>query len=286
VTIGNAADFDVCSDRYNHNLGGIVPDELVYMQGTDSVGHTGCASHVGRFATEVFGGGYTSAEFLADNCANDTIHQGASVIEQRIMIDTSFWGTVPVDPPEPNPLAWWNTASVGGLSVVAPMPDTGRDLATFLTYKYDYSLGASDTLHYWTVLTTTPIGGTLEELSAQVTYAKTWYMETVRGCTGGDGCCVGRVGDANGSHEADDEISLGGIMLMVDVLFISSDCSKLPCLEEADVTQSPGTPALTCANYTEYVTLGDIMTLVDFLFIRGEYDPVENPGGATLPTCP
>jgi len=273
VTIGNAADFDVSSDEYNHNLGGLVPGSYVYMQGTDTTNHTGCASNVGRYATEVFGGGYTSAEFDVDPCANNTAYKGASVVNQLIMIDTSLWGSTPVTPAQPNPLVWWNTASVGGLSVVEPMPDTGRDLATFLTYKYDYSLGATETLNFWTVMTTTPRGGTLAELTAQVGYAKRWYTETVRGCSAS--CCVDRVGDANMSLEAPpDEISLGDIMLLVDVKFISGDCTKLTCILEADVNQDGGANP-TC---DDHVTLGDIMTLVDFLFITG-------PQNAVLKTC-
>ena len=77
-------------------------------------------------------------------------------------------------------------------------------------------------------------------------------------------CCLGRVGDANGSYEPTDEVTLGDIMLMVDVKFISGDCSKLPCLTEADVNQDGGSNP-SCE---EHVTLGDIMTLVDFLFIN------------------
>ena len=87
-------------------------------------------------------------------------------------------------------------------------------------------------------------------------------------------CCIGRVGDANGSNEPTDEITLGDIMLMVDAKFISGNCSILPCLAEADVTQDGGaTP-----NCDDHVTLGDIMVLVDFLFISG-------PETATLPDC-
>jgi hypothetical protein len=63
-------------------------------------------------------------------------------------------------------------------------------------------------------------------------------------------------------------------MLMVDVKFISGDCSKLPCIAEADVNQDGGASP-TCE---DHVTLGDIMTLVDFLFISG-------PENATLPNC-
>ena len=89
-----------------------------------------------------------------------------------------------------------------------------------------------------------------------------------------DGCCLGRVGDANMSLEPVGEITLGDIMLMVDVKFISGDCSKLLCLAEADVNQDGG----AIPSCDDNVTLGDIMTLVDFLFITG-------PENATLPVC-
>jgi len=88
------------------------------------------------------------------------------------------------------------------------------------------------------------------------------------------GCCVGRVGDANGDGEYPDEVTLGDIMLMVDVKFISGGCSSIPCLAEADVNQDGG----NFPNCDDHVTLGDIMTLVDFLFITG-------PDVATLPAC-
>ena len=87
-------------------------------------------------------------------------------------------------------------------------------------------------------------------------------------------CCDGRVGDANGQGEFPDEVTLGDIMYLVDVKFISGDCSKLACLAEADVNQDGGLNP-TC---DDHVTLGDIMTLVDFLFITG-------PDVAVLKMC-
>jgi len=263
MTVGNVGDWDLPADVYNHNMGGVnTGGNFVYMQGSDTTNSDYCASHAGRYATEAFGGGYTSAEWLADPCTNNTTHYGSNGVYQAIMVDTSAMrdGT-PLVPLQPNPLVWWQTAGVGGLHI-DPVPDTGMDLCLYVTYKYDYSLGAADTLHYWTVMTTTPIEGTLTGLAAQVSYAKRWYTETVRGCDAG--CCVGRVGDANMSGETEpDEVSLGDIMLMVDVKFISGDCTKLTCMEEADVNQDGGS-APTCE---EHVTLGDIMTLVDHLFI-------------------
>jgi hypothetical protein len=86
-------------------------------------------------------------------------------------------------------------------------------------------------------------------------------------------CCQGRVGDANGQGVYPDEVTLGDIMLLVDVKFISGDCNMLPCLREADVNRSGG-PEPTCDD----ITLVDIMILVDFIFIN-------SPGPMTLPEC-
>jgi len=87
-------------------------------------------------------------------------------------------------------------------------------------------------------------------------------------------CCQGRVGDVNGEGVYPDEVTLGDIMLLVDVKFVSGDCSKLPCLTEADVNQGGGANP----NCDDHITLGDIMTLVDFLFITC-------PENGTLPEC-
>jgi len=84
-------------------------------------------------------------------------------------------------------------------------------------------------------------------------------------------CCVGRVGDADGQGVFPDEVTLGDIMLLVDMLFISG--SDVACMTEADVDQSGGYHPVE-----ENVTLGDIMIVVDFLFISG-------PENSSLPDC-
>jgi hypothetical protein len=86
-------------------------------------------------------------------------------------------------------------------------------------------------------------------------------------------CCEERVGDANGLGDYPDEISLGDIMMLVDAKYISENCDKIACLEEADLNQSGGADP-TCDD----ITLVDIMTLVDFLYITG-------PGSAVLLNC-
>jgi len=88
-------------------------------------------------------------------------------------------------------------------------------------------------------------------------------------------CCMDRVGDANGlGTYPDDDVTLGDIMLMVDVSFISNDCNKLACMAEADVNQDGGASPIC----PDHLSLGDIMLLVDFLFITG-------PDVAVLKTC-
>jgi len=92
-------------------------------------------------------------------------------------------------------------------------------------------------------------------------------------------CCSGRVGDANSS--GDDEPTIGDVSAMIDALFITGTCTGiLDCLEEADVNQSAGSPAVC-----DDITIGDISILIDYLFISGAYDPTTNPSGVQLPDC-
>ncbi len=76
------------------------------------------------------------------------------------------------------------------------------------------------------------------------------------------GCCVGRVGDANGA--GGDEPTIGDISVLIDALFISGNTGVISCLTEADINQSGG------ANPTAGdITIGDISVLIDYLFVTG-----------------
>jgi hypothetical protein len=77
------------------------------------------------------------------------------------------------------------------------------------------------------------------------------------------GCCLGRVGDANGSGE--DEPTIGDISTIVDAKFISGTCGGIiNCLAEADINQSGGANP-TCND----ISIGDVSVLIDYLFITG-----------------
>ncbi|MEW5796654.1 MAG: hypothetical protein AB1772_09895 [Candidatus Zixiibacteriota bacterium] len=146
--------------------------------------------------------------------------------------------------------------------------ETPQDQAVWLTYMHDYNLSATDTLHYWTVLSTVR-NGTLQDLQDQVLYAKLWYLMSVRGFP--SVCCIGRVGDANNS--GDDEPTIGDVTTLIDAKFISGTCDGvIECVQESDINQSGGFGA-TCDD----ITIGDITMLIDYLFITGP--------SAVLPYC-
>ncbi|MEW5796655.1 MAG: hypothetical protein AB1772_09900 [Candidatus Zixiibacteriota bacterium] len=92
VTIGNAVDWDVPSDRIGHNNSNVsVPGGFVYIQGTDTAGHTGCQSHTNRLAAEDFGGYFTSAELDTNPCANHGAFYGCVALPASLLADTTHY---------------------------------------------------------------------------------------------------------------------------------------------------------------------------------------------------
>ena len=280
VTIGNVVDWDIPAEDLTNgpqNSSAVSGTDFIYVQGTDTTGVLSCQSHTRRLGTEAFGGGYTTAEWLVDDCVNHADdYYGFNVLFQGLMVDTTHYrdGT-PLVPNQPMPDVWWAETSLPGLNAAS----TVQDQAVWFTYKFNHSLGAEDTLNYWTVLTTTR-DGDAAQLAAQVAYARDWYLATVRGCE--VGCCSGMVGDAN---DNDAEVpSIGDITMMIDAKFITGDCNVAICLAEADVNRS-GTdvnPPLDCDD----ITIGDITKLIDYLFITGKDDWDEGYGLGKLPPCP
>jgi hypothetical protein len=86
----------------------------------------------------------------------------------------------------------------------------------------------------------------------------------------GVSCCVGRVGDANGSGS--DEPTIGDLSYISDCLFVRE--IPVACPGEADINRSGGdSPG------PGDVTVGDISLLIDYLFIAG-------PDRIDLSPCP
>ena len=267
VTLGDVYNWDVPSDsvaRNNSYVDASFP-EMVYFTGTDTTNPTSCQSNESRYATAVFGGGWDGSQEIPDVCEVNSPYDyyGCVVLPEHIVEDTAYYrdGT-PLVPRQPNPLVWWQETAVPGLNP-ASSEDQNSDQAVWMTYRYDYSLGAEDTLYYWVILTTVR-DGSLEQLQEQVIYAANWFGEHLFGCDpGGGGCCEGHVGDANSS--GDDSPTIGDISVIIDAKFISEDCSMILCLSEADLNQSGG-----CDPTCDDITIGDITFLIDRLFIRTE----------------
>jgi len=280
VTLGNVSDFDIPAEDVPNNTAAVsTSGNFVYVRGTDTTAVLSCQPNANRFGTEAFGGGYTSAEWNSDNCVNNNDLYGQLALIQSIMVDTTNYrdGT-PLTPAQPNPLVWWQETALGNLHGDA----TVQDQAIWLTYKYDHNLGATDTLHYWTVYSTVR-NGTLAQLEGQVAFAKRWYTVTVRGCTPPSGCCStqpgNRVGNANNQGTYPNEVTISDIQTLVTAKYIIGSClpvgtfAGLSCLAECDANQSGGaTP--TCND----ITISDIQTLVNHLYICG-------PANCPLKTC-
>lgn len=266
LTLGSVVDWDLPSEnRYNENTTGLVEDFL-YVQGTDTTAFLSCQEHSNRYATEAFGGGYTSEEWEIDSCVNNvSSFYSINALSQTLLEDTTHYRDgSPLVPAQANPAVWWDETGQPGMN-----PGAGEeDFAVWMTWRHDYNLGANDTLYFWTVLSTVR-NGSLADLEAQVDYAKDWYTVQVRGCD--LGCCEGRVGDANGS--GGDEPTIGDISVMIDAKFITGRCEGIiPCLAEADINQSGGINP-TCDD----ITIGDIAALIDCLFITGPSCRYKNP---------
>jgi len=91
-----------------------------------------------------------------------------------------------------------------------------------------------------------------------------------------EGCCIGRVGNANG--ESGDEPTIGDISYLVSGLIIDEQPNVYPCIEEADINLSSLNPPGHWPPVDEDITIGDVSALIDALFITADL--------SILPDCP
>jgi len=251
VTVGNVVDWNVPSERADYNTSGVSGSGFVYVRGTDTTGVLSCQTHSNRYATEAFLYGYTSNEWLSDNCVRNTYYHGSLALPQQLLVDTTHYrnGT-PLVPPQPNPEVWWWETMVPGPNGDA----TAQDQAVWLTYVQNYTLGFTDTLHYWTVLTTVR-NGTLSDLQAQVDYARTWHFETIRGCPDYPytGCwAIGDLDGSGGDRPYPDDMDVSDLVLLGDALYGSGQVLDRPWQADLVVDHIIDTldlAAMTCMIY-------------------------------------
>jgi hypothetical protein len=245
IAVGEATDWDVPSDA----LGSIgspntsattqpTEAQFVYLQGyADTVG---CTQNNQRFATNAYIMGYTEGD---DPCAASDEFWGSWGMGVRTYLD---FDTVTNEPP---PTWWAELYDKSGLWASSDQIDQGQ----FLTYEYMDGLTAGSNKVYWTVYVTGYEMADYSVLVSAVDDAKTW-VNTMIGCN--VGCCTGVRGNVD--NDPSDQLSLGDLTALIDVLFISLNDPE--CFEEANVDASqPDGPGS--------ISLGDLTALIDALFI-------------------
>jgi len=249
ITLGEAIDWDVPSDSGSDNTGGFVDTlNLIYQQGgeynADRPGHE-CQDNDRRFGGIAMLGTYTNAQYNADHCANKLALYGAYTALNSDFIYPNN-GFVPSE-------LWTNMQNPG----FSPEP-TKDDQHTVITFKNNFSLGASDTVVVYSVIATVK-SGTKADLEQTVRKAREWYRGNLRGCAAlVNDCCIGTTGNVDG--DGGDVCDISDLSAMVDYLFFGGSISD--CFTENDVNKDAA------------VDISDLQSLIDFLFF-----------GASVPNC-
>lgn len=276
VTIGSVIDWDIPSDipgLNSTNTGevqhtGFGSSQYVYAQGTDTIGSSDCQYHSTRFGAECMYAASKWTEWLSGYDPYwrnlDNPFWGAFAGPADLMRDTSLARDgSPLSPPQPDPKAWWEeiAAQEGFHAETQP-----GNQAVWNVYMHDIELGAEDTLAFVSALTSVR-SGTPFTLKQHFSTALVFEDMKFSSCCL---CCVGSVGDANGSGS--DTPTIGDVTALISLLFMEGFTS-IPCMDEADINQSGG-----CCSQPGDVTIGDIIMLIDYLFVTG-------PENMDLPPC-
>jgi len=246
LVLGEAFDFDVPGDTASYNTGGFeATQNLVYQKGYEyqSVAGKECQKNDRRFAGTAMLGYYKQNEIAGTPCINHTdMYGGYTALNSDYVYPAGSF--VPRE-------LWTNMGNPG----LAAAPDNA-DQHTVLTYKYNYSLAATDTFVVYSAIATIK-NGTLADLQSSISKAQKWYKGNLRGvaCLS---CCIGTTGNVDG--DPGDVCDISDLSAMVDYLFFGGAIST--CFEENDVNQDVA------------VDISDLQSLIDFLFF-----------GATVPNC-
>ncbi|MBU0984839.1 MAG: hypothetical protein KKA42_13275 [candidate division Zixibacteria bacterium] len=255
VTLGHSIDWDVPADNGSDNVAGIsTSGNFLYLQGTDTLTmpDQGCSDEASRFAADVFLGWHTNGEVNADECANNDVFYGT--------FSDSFHGwydNASLDSVDNYKVIWDSLAANPGFEAGSGP----YDQATFMTYLNGQSLGANDTLTFYTALVTIK-EGSLSDLETLVSEVRTWTTVDLRGCSAG--CCVGTRGNVQlepNCNPADQGVDVGDLTNLIDHLFINF--TPICCQDEADIS-----PAITGNPPDGSVDVGDLTAMIDHLFIN------------------
>ncbi|RME30689.1 MAG: hypothetical protein D6800_01650, partial [Candidatus Zixiibacteriota bacterium] len=230
LVVGEALDWDIPAGSQVDNNGGFdASAKLIYQVGTGF----GCLDNTHRFggiALLAVGGGSGYADTSAIPYGAYTESNPTYVYPTNSFVPSELYNLM---------------KSNSGYSALSQVTDQH----SVMTYFDSLSLGATDTVSVFTVITTVK-DGTAADLINNVMMARAWFAGHIN--LGTSSCCIGSTGNVDGSPSEDPDIA--DLTALIDHLFISF--SPLPCVEEADVDSSGGPP-----------DIADATALIDHLFI-------------------
>ncbi len=241
LTLAEMTDWDIPSDVNLINTGSIdatIP--ATYQRGVEMDG-LGCQPDSNRLASQVFLAWHSSAT----PCVNSRTFFGSYVelTDSIIKYDTAEEAI--------EGQYHWNATAAAGLHATGP---TQSDLFSVLTYMHDFGLSATDTLVFFTALTTVE-NGHLTDLQANAAELYDWYVAHLQTefCTPCPACCVADVGNVD--CDPMDGVDIGDLTALVNNLFITfvPNC----CDAEANCDGDP----------TGNIDIGDLTGLINNLFI-------------------
>ncbi|HUV29600.1 MAG TPA: hypothetical protein VMY05_00725 [Acidobacteriota bacterium] len=263
MVFGEVIDWDIVAVNGTGDQSGALPEyNTVYQQGTDTT-TTPCQPNNNRFGASMLLGYYTNEEFNTDPCAGVCTPYGvysARNDSDIFVTDTFPDGSTRRDGNLYPPMLWEKTDTLAGIHAI----DEVDDLHTVSTWLHDWTLGGTDTLEVYSVVTSVH-NGTVVDLKANLDAAFEWYRVNLRdGCEDVCGCCKNVVGNVDG--DPGEVVDIGDLTALIDYLFITKPAPVLPCPEEANIDADPA----------GVIDIGDLTALIDYLFITKPAPPL-NP---------
>jgi hypothetical protein len=249
LTIGAAVDWDIPSDSNADNGSGFdLSRNLIYQIGGEynQDDSTECQENDTRFGGVMFLECFLVNDSIALGDSALTVPHGAYTRDNATYVYPGG-GFIPGE-------LYANMQDSGYSLYSSSHPDSQlTDLHTVMTFATDVTLGAGDTLIYFTSLMTV-MNGTLTELQQAADESYQWYQEHIRVVP--TGCCLPPT-RGNVNYDSEDQVNVADLTYLVDFLFAGG--APPPCWSEGNVD----------GDTDEMVNVADLTYLVDFLFKGG-----------------
>ncbi|MBK7141813.1 MAG: thrombospondin type 3 repeat-containing protein [bacterium] len=248
LTIGEVIDWDIPSDISGNGSGVNGALNLVYQIGVESTNEPGeCQNNDLRYAGMAWLGYYSN-----DTCALVT----SETARNGYALDNSTW-VYPNNGFVPEQL--YTKMQTSGFTAWG---GASTDLHSALTFHNNRTVGAGDTIVYYTALISLRQGSAIA-MQTEVAKAHVWLQDHVRPSCAGN-CCIGTRGNVNKSVSENPDLS--DLSLLISYLTVTPKPS-LPCIDEANVNGS----------VAQNPDLSDLSLLISYLTVTPK---------PTLPNCP